>query len=104
MVTPERLQQMWADYFVVTFVRNPYQRAVSSYRMLSRYMARTCEPLVGGWNTVCMDLNHLGRLHHNHPECTLHKWVPHCSAAALPACLAVPCCRRRCWLVPGCLW
>jgi hypothetical protein len=36
MVTPERLQQMWADYFVVTFVRNPYQRAVSSYRMMAR--------------------------------------------------------------------
>ena len=39
LVTPERLQQMWADYFVVTFVRNPYQRAVSSYRMMARQLA-----------------------------------------------------------------
>ena len=39
MVTPERLQQMWADYFVVTFVRDPFQRAVSSYRMMARQLA-----------------------------------------------------------------
>lgn len=47
---------LWRDYFVVTFVRNPYQRAVSSYRMMARQLG------VGGdvaraysWDRFCAD-------------------------------------------------
>lgn len=35
--------QMFADYFVWTVVRNPWARAVSSYRMLSRYIRSECK-------------------------------------------------------------
>lgn len=40
MLSEEAIEQLWRDYFVVTFVRNPYQRAVSSYRMMARQLAR----------------------------------------------------------------
>lgn len=35
--------QLFADYFVWTVVRNPWARAVSSYRMLSRYIRSECK-------------------------------------------------------------
>lgn len=40
MLSEEAIEQLWRDYFVVTFVRNPYQRVVSSYRMMARQLAR----------------------------------------------------------------
>jgi hypothetical protein len=54
-------------------VRNPWMRAVSSYRMLLRYMRRGCAPLVGSWSSICRDVNQLARLHNTHPECTRAK-------------------------------
>lgn len=39
---------MYSDYFVWTVLRNPWTRAVSSYRMLSRYMKRECKVCCGG--------------------------------------------------------
>ncbi|KAI3432395.1 hypothetical protein D9Q98_003951 [Chlorella vulgaris] len=69
----EQYEALYRDYFVFTVVRNPWTRAVSSYRMLARYTSNTCADIVGGWNRVCADLNHLGRLHNRHPECTLSK-------------------------------
>ena len=52
----DEVRQLWRDYFVVTFVRNPYQRAVSSYRMMARQLA------LGGavaeaysWDAFCAD-------------------------------------------------
>ena len=52
----DALRALWRDYFVVTFVRNPYQRAVSSYRMMMRQLA----PGGGAagaysWNAFCAD-------------------------------------------------
>ncbi|EFN58881.1 hypothetical protein CHLNCDRAFT_140783 [Chlorella variabilis] len=32
----QELEALWRDYLVVTFVRNPYQRAVSAYKMMAR--------------------------------------------------------------------
>lgn len=134
----EQYEAQYRQYFVWAAVRNPWARAVSSYRMLSRYMRRECkargaaavsegvmamhaegrcrmqsdawgdavefrvckqwssgraivtpiccrvlsrspprplrlQDLVGGWDTVCRDLNHMGRLHNEHPECTMSK-------------------------------
>lgn len=50
------LEKLWQDYFVVTFVRNPYQRAVSSYRMMMRQL-RLGGPAAEGysWNRFCAD-------------------------------------------------
>jgi len=66
-------ESMYSSYFVFTVVRNPWARAVSSYRMLSRYMRHGCKDRVGGWNKVCMDVNHLPRVHNQHPLCTINK-------------------------------
>ena len=68
--SPAEYERTYSDYFVFAVVRNPWARAVSSYRMLARYTQRTCAALFGNWSSVCLDLNHLGRLHHDHPECT----------------------------------
>lgn len=43
MKSREAYEQLYSDYFVWTVVRNPWARAVSSYRMLSRYMRRECK-------------------------------------------------------------
>jgi hypothetical protein len=61
-LTPEQgkdaaeLDQLWRDYFVVTFVRSPYQRAVSSYRMMARQLAPG-GPVAGAytWDRFCAD-------------------------------------------------
>jgi hypothetical protein len=73
LASKEQYEALYRDYFVFAVVRNPWKRAVSSYRMLARYTRRQCGDLMGGWSRVCSDLNHLGRLHYRHPECTLHK-------------------------------
>lgn len=51
------MEEMWKDYFVVTFIRNPYQRAVSSYRMMMRQLSpdRTGSHAAYGWNDFCAD-------------------------------------------------
>lgn len=64
---------MYSDYFVFAVVRNPWARAVSSYRMLSRYLRHGCKELVGGWNRVCADANLLPLVHNQHPLCTINK-------------------------------
>lgn len=66
-------ETMYSNYFVFSVVRNPWARAVSSYRMLSRYMKHGCKDLVGGWNKVCMDVNHIPMTHNHHPLCTISK-------------------------------
>lgn len=43
MKSQDKYSQMFADYFVWTVVRNPWARAVSSYRMLSRYIRSECK-------------------------------------------------------------
>ncbi|EFN52333.1 hypothetical protein CHLNCDRAFT_139143 [Chlorella variabilis] len=55
-MTGRELNKLWKDYFVVSFVRNPFQRAVSMYRMFMR------EVELGGtedrtytWNQFCAD-------------------------------------------------
>lgn len=137
MKSREAYEQLYSSYFVWTVVRNPWARAVSSYRMLSRYMRRECkvggramagrrraaggrppppaglllgwaegrvgaegavvpsacfnsqaaanllavfaamrwiaQDLVGGWDTVCRDVNHLPFTHNRNPECTITK-------------------------------
>jgi hypothetical protein len=51
-----RLESLWRDYFVVSFVRNPYQRAVSSYRMMARQLAPGGAAAASyGWNDFCAD-------------------------------------------------
>lgn len=42
-VSREQYEQQYSEYFVWAAVRNPWARAVSSYRMLSRYMRRECK-------------------------------------------------------------
>lgn len=52
----EGLRALWRDYFVVTFVRNPYQRAVSSYRMMMRQLAPGGQAAGAySWNRFCAD-------------------------------------------------
>lgn len=51
------------------------------------------QDLVGGWDTVCRNFNHMAFVHNKHPECTIRKWVGCCW---LPWVL--------CCLLPGCLW
>ena len=52
----EQLQALWRDYFVVTFVRNPYQRAVSSYKMMMRQLAPGGEADAQySWGRFCSD-------------------------------------------------
>lgn len=56
VTTVEQLQALWRDYFVVTFVRNPYQRAISSYRMMMRQLAPGGEADTQySWNRFCAD-------------------------------------------------
>ncbi|KAI3432407.1 hypothetical protein D9Q98_003962 [Chlorella vulgaris] len=51
-----RLESLWRDYCVVSFVRNPYQRAVSSYRMMARQLAPGGAAAASyGWNDFCAD-------------------------------------------------
>ncbi|PSC73500.1 MAP kinase phosphatase 6 isoform B [Micractinium conductrix] len=73
MPSLEDYAAMYARYFVWTVARNPWARAVSSYRMLSRYMKHGCKDRVGGWNTVCMDVNHIPRVHNVYPLCTIDR-------------------------------
>lgn len=73
MASKEHYEALYNSYFVFAVTRNPWTRAVSSYRMLSRYMRRECKDLVGGWDRVCRDVNHLAQVHNQHPECTMRK-------------------------------
>jgi hypothetical protein len=73
MESRQEYGKLFADYFVWTVVRNPWARAVSSYRMLSRYIRSECKDLVGGWDTVCRDINHLPLIHDRNPGCTISK-------------------------------
>ncbi len=73
MASEEEYQRMYGSYFVFAVVRNPWARAVSSYRMLSRYLRHGCKELVGGWNRVCTDANLLPLVHNQHPLCTISK-------------------------------
>ena len=74
VATPEEYAELWRSYFVFGFTRNPWARAVSSYRMLERYLA----PKPGGagchaaatWRSFCADPSSLGRLHREMPHCS----------------------------------
>ncbi|KAI7843963.1 hypothetical protein COHA_002501 [Chlorella ohadii] len=50
-VPEEELEDLWRSYFVVTFVRNAYTRAISSYRMMMRNVASQSY----GWDQFCAD-------------------------------------------------
>ena len=39
------------------------------------YVQHGCKDRVGGWNTVCMDVNHIPRVHNVYPLCTIDRWV-----------------------------
>ncbi|KAL4457551.1 hypothetical protein ABPG75_012416 [Micractinium tetrahymenae] len=54
MLTGKELEDFWRSYFVVTFVRNSYQRAVSSYRMMMRNFSPAGSASYG-WNDFCAD-------------------------------------------------
>ncbi len=43
-MTAVELQALWRDYFVFTFVRNPWNRAVSSYLMMMRSLEWEPDP------------------------------------------------------------
>lgn len=52
----QEMERLWRDYFVVTFVRNPYQRAVSSYRMMARQLVPGGAQSAGlSWGAFCAD-------------------------------------------------
>lgn len=52
----DELEKLWAEYFVVTFVRNPYQRAVSSYKMMMRQLALGSTGSASySWDKFCAD-------------------------------------------------
>ncbi|KAL4440666.1 hypothetical protein ABPG77_000375 [Micractinium sp. CCAP 211/92] len=54
MLTGQELADLWRTYFVVTFVRNSYQRAVSSYRMMMRNLSPAGSANYG-WDDFCAD-------------------------------------------------
>lgn len=71
MLTGQELMDLWHSYFVVTFVRNSYQRAVSSYRCAAGgQRARRCvahsNPALRGQPGVIALLRLLCPLH---PSC-----------------------------------
>lgn len=77
-LTPEQgkdaaeLDQLWRDYFVVTFVRSPYQRAVSAYRMMARQLARGGELEASfSWAAFCADPADFGGACDGDPRCML---------------------------------
>ncbi|PRW56277.1 hypothetical protein C2E21_5166 [Chlorella sorokiniana] len=50
-VPEDEVEDLWRSYFVVSFVRNAYTRAVSSYRMMMRNVASQSY----GWDQFCAD-------------------------------------------------
>ena len=57
MLEGEELERLWRDYFVVTFVRSPLQRAVSSYKMMARQgdPQRAQREGAYDWDAFCAD-------------------------------------------------
>ena len=64
--------EMWRSYFVFGFTRNPWARAVSSFRMLERYLAPRAPGChaAATWRAFCADPSSVGRLHHEMPQCS----------------------------------
>jgi hypothetical protein len=57
---------------VVTFVRSPYQRAVSAYRMMARQLARGGELEASfSWAAFCADPADFGGACDGDPRCML---------------------------------
>ncbi|KAL4422191.1 hypothetical protein ABPG77_006432 [Micractinium sp. CCAP 211/92] len=81
------LEQKWSEYFVFTFVRNPWARAYSSWKFLREgYMLRPGEvgkepgaaPCVeAGWRHFCGDPLVLGRVCLTQPGCCPGKEKDH---------------------------
>ncbi|PSC74804.1 hypothetical protein C2E20_2398 [Micractinium conductrix] len=81
------LAQQWEEYFVFTFVRNPWARAYSSWKFLrDGYMlpagkgpkqgdGAPCAP--GGWRDFCRDPLLLGRMCNTQPHCCPGKEEAH---------------------------
>jgi hypothetical protein len=65
----EQAQQLWQDYFVFAFIRNPWKRALSSYRMLMRYMARETVKKYS-WKDYCADPASIGLTCATDTECS----------------------------------
>ena len=70
----EQYEQLWKDYLVFGFARNPWQRGVSSYRMLVRHMKNFTECSESArWSGFCEDPLSMGRIHAQYPQCTAHE-------------------------------
>ena len=71
------LRAQWADYFVFTFVRNPWARLFSSWKFLRmRFMKHPAvdkvvpeECLGAEWRDFCADPVMLGRMCREFPQC-----------------------------------
>ena len=67
---PSGYDEMWRSYFVFGFSRNPWARAVSSYRMLVRHMHPHADcASAATWDDFCTDPSSFGRLHREYPQC-----------------------------------
>jgi hypothetical protein len=66
----EKYKKMWKDYFVFGFARNPWQRSVSSYRMMMRFVKNEegCEDAMR-WTAFCDDPLSMGRVFKEYPKC-----------------------------------
>ena len=67
---PAYYEALWQKYLVFGIARNPWRRAVSSYRMLTHYLHNKPECRAAlGWDAFCREPARMAMVHHVHPDC-----------------------------------
>ena len=67
---PVAYEALWQDYLVFGVARNPWRRAVSSYRMLAHYLRNEPECHAAlGWDAFCREPARMAMVHNQYPGC-----------------------------------